>query len=160
MSELKMKFQLTFIPGVANLLSLGTLALGLQLWLGARPPLAARAPAALRNAAGTGQAAAGPSGGANRLAGDPDGSPQDAGATHPGLPGELDRVSGRPSGALPFANILPAIGLVLLRRACSRSGPSSAWLGAGFSLDDHHLLRPLRAAGDRSHRAALRALLP
>jgi hypothetical protein len=35
---------------------------------------------------------------------------------------------------LPFANILPAIGLVLLGVALLEEWPLLAWLGAGFSL--------------------------
>ena len=61
---------------------------------------------------------------------------------------------------LPFANILPAIGLVLLGASLLEEWPLLAWLGAGFSLMTTIYFALSAQLVIEATRAALRALLP
>lgn len=125
---------LTFIPGVANLLSLGTMALGLQLWWG-RSHLWLPDPLQrfeMQRGHVKGMLAQVES----RIAW------LGARTTPRKAPGRRTLgflVSWTAFLAalpvlLPFANVLPAIGLVLLGVSLLEEWPLLAWLGAGFSL--------------------------
>jgi hypothetical protein len=125
---------LTFIPGVANLLSLGTLILGLQLWWG-RSHL--WLPEVIqRHEMQRGHVKA-------LLA------QVEARLAWLGTRTTPRRAPGRRSLGflvtwtaflaalpipLPLANVLPATGLVLLGVSLLEEWPLLAWLGAGFSL--------------------------
>lgn len=125
---------LTFIPGVANLLSLGTLALGLQLWWGRShlwlPERLQRFEMQRGRVKGLlAQVEA-------RLAwlGARTAPRKDPGRRILGFLVSWTAFLAALPVLLPFANVLPAISLVLLGVALLEEWPLLAWLGAGFSL--------------------------
>lgn len=125
---------LTFIPGVANLLSLGTLALGLQLWWG-RSHL--WLPAALqRFEMQRGRVKELLAHVEARLAwlGTRTAPRKAPGRRTLGFLVSWTAFLAALPVLLPFANVLPAISLVLFGMALLEEWPLLAWLGAGFSL--------------------------
>jgi len=125
---------LTFIPGVANLLSLGTLALGLQLWWG-RSHL--WLPATIqRFEMQRGRVKELLAHVEARLAwlGTRSAPRKAPGRRTLGFLVSWTAFLAALPVILPFANILPAMGLVLFGVALLEEWPLLAWLGAGFSL--------------------------
>lgn len=125
---------LTFIPGVANVLSLGTLALGLQLWWG-RDHL--WLPERL-------QSFEMQRGRVKELLAQVEAKLAWLGTrTTPRQPPSRRVLGFLVSWTallaalpvlLPFANVLPALGLVLFGAAMLEEWPLLAWMGAAFSL--------------------------
>lgn len=125
---------LTFIPGVANVLSLGTLALGIQLWWGRNHLWL---PARLQRFEMQ-------RGRVKELL-----AQVEARIAWLGARTAPRRAPGRRTLGflvswtaflaaipvlLPFANVLPAVALVLMGVSLLEEWPFLAWLGAGFSL--------------------------
>jgi hypothetical protein len=125
---------LTFIPGVANVLSLGTLALGLQLWWGRSHPWL---PEALqRHELQRGHVKALLAQVEARLAwlGTRTAPRRPPGRRTLGFLVSWTALLAALPVPLPLANVLPATGLVLLGTSLLEEWPLLAWLGAGFSL--------------------------
>jgi len=151
---------LTFIPGVANLLSLGTLALGLQLWWGRRhlwlpEPLQRFEMQRGRVKEVLAQVEA-------RLAwlGARTAPRKAPGRRTLGFLVSWTAFLAALPVLLPFANVLPAIGLVLFGVALLEEWPLLAWLGAGFSLVTTVYFGLSAGLVVEATRAALRAVLP
>ena len=125
---------LTFIPGVANVLSLGTLALGLQLWWGRSHPWL---PEALqRHELQRGHVKALLAQVEAKLAwlGARTAPRRPPGRRTLGFLVSWTAFLAALPMPLPLANVLPATGLVLLGTSLLEEWPLLAWLGAGFSL--------------------------
>ena len=125
---------LTFIPGVANVLSLGTLVLGLQLWWGRSHPWL---PEALqRHELQRGHVKALLAQVEARLAwlGTRTAPRRAPGRRTLGFLVSWTAFLAALPVPLPLANVLPATGLVLLGTSLLEEWPLLAWLGAGFSL--------------------------
>ena len=125
---------LTFIPGVANVLSLGTLVLGLQLWWGRSHPWL---PEALqRHELQRGHVKALFAQVEARLAwlGARTAPRRAPGRRLLGFLVSWTAFLAALPVPLPLANVLPAIGLVLYGVALLEEWPLLTWLGAGFSL--------------------------
>ena len=125
---------LTFIPGVANVLSLGTLALGLQLWWGRNHPWL---PEALqRHELQRGHVKALLAQVEARLAwlGARTAPRRAPGRRLLGFLVSWTAFLAALPVPLPLANVLPAIGLVLFGVALLEEWPLLTWLGAGCSL--------------------------
>ena len=125
---------LTFIPGVANVLSLGTLVLGLQLWWGRSHPWL---PEALqRHELQRGHVKALLAQVEARLAwlGARTAPRRPPGRRTLGFLVTWTAFLAALPVPLPLANVLPATGLVLLGTSLLEEWPLLAWLGAGFSL--------------------------
>ncbi len=125
---------LTFIPGVANVLSLGTLVLGLQLWWGRShlwlPEIIQRHEMQRGHVkALLAQVEA-------RLAwlGARTAPRRAPGRRILGFLVTWTAFLAALPVPLPLANVLPATGLVLLAVSMLEEWPLPAWLGAGFSL--------------------------
>lgn len=125
---------LTFIPGVANVLSLGTLALGLQLWWGRSHPWL---PEALqRHELQRGHVKALLAQVEARLAwlGTRTAPRRAPGRRILGFLVSWTAFLAALPVPLPLANVLPAVGLVLFGVALLEEWPLLAWLGAACSL--------------------------
>ena len=125
---------LTFIPGVANVLSLGTLLLGLQLWWGRSHPWL---PEALqRHELQRGHVKALLAQVEARLAwlGARSAPRRAPGRRLLGFLVSWTAFLAALPVPLPLANVLPALGLVLFGVALLEEWPLLTWLGTGFSL--------------------------
>ena len=125
---------LTFIPGVANVLSLGTLLLGLQLWWGRSHPWL---PEALqRHELQRGHVKALFAQVEARLAwlGARTAPRRAPGRRLLGFLVSWTAFLAALPVPLPLANVLPALGLVLFGVALLEEWPLLTWLGTGFSL--------------------------
>lgn len=125
---------LTFIPGVANVLSLGTLAVGLQLWWGRSHPWLPRA--LQRHEMQRGHVKALLAQVESRLAwlGTRTGPRRPPGRRTLGFLVSWTAFLAALPVPLPLANVLPAGGLVLLAVSMLEEWPLPAWIGAGVSL--------------------------
>jgi len=125
---------LTFIPGVANVLSLGTLALGLQLWWGRDHLWLPERIKSFEMQRGR----------VKQLLAQVEAKLSWLGTRTTPRQSPSRRALGflvtwtaflaALPVLLPFANVLPAIGLVLFGSAMVEEWPLLTWLGAAFSL--------------------------
>lgn len=125
---------LTFIPGVANILSLGTLALGLQLWWGRRHLWLPERLQTFEMQRGRVKELLAHVEARLAWLGTRTSPRQVPGRRTMGFLVSWTAFLAALPVLLPFANVLPAIGLVLFGAALLEEWPLLAWLGAGFSL--------------------------
>jgi hypothetical protein len=125
---------LTFIPGVANLLSLGTLALGLQLWWGRSHLWLPRTLQRFEMQRGRVKELLAHVEARLAWLGARTAPRKAPGRRTLGFLVSWTAFLAALPVILPFANVLPAIGLVLFGVSLLEEWPLLAWLGAGFSL--------------------------
>lgn len=125
---------LTFIPGVANLLSLGTLALGLQLWWGRTHLWLPERLQAFEMQRGRVKELLAKVEARLAWLGARTAPRQTPGRRMLGFLVSWTAFLAALPVLLPFANVLPAAALVLFGMALLEEWPFLAWLGAALSL--------------------------